>query len=178
MFWSFTFLLVCLYAPLISTYREDLDPTTVISNGRIVGVNLPSRRGRIFSAYRGIPYAKPPIGHLRFKEPQEADKWNHTFFATKDAPKCAQKNYLFGEQKVEGSEDCLYINVYTPLLEVQNVSKEELLPVMVFIHWGGFFSGYSGSEYLGPEYIMDKDVILVTFNYRLGVLGNHKKRFL
>lgn len=42
---------------------------------------------------------------------------------------------------------------------------------MVFIHWGGFFTGSSGSDYLGPEYLMDKDIVLVTFNYRLGVLG-------
>lgn len=46
-----------------------------------------------------------------------------------------------------------------------------LLPVMVFIHWGGFFAGYSSTDYLGPDYFMDKNIVLVTFNYRLGVLG-------
>jgi carboxylesterase type B len=46
---------------------------------------------------------------------------------------------------------------------------------MVFIHWGGFFTGYSSSHYLGPEYFMDKNVVLVSFNYRLGVLGERRK---
>ncbi|KAK9872877.1 hypothetical protein WA026_020229 [Henosepilachna vigintioctopunctata] len=161
------FFLFLLGVQLMSAYRTDFDPYTVTSSGKIVGTSSFSRRGRLFSVFRGIPYAKPPVGSLRFKEPEEIEKWNHTFFATKDAPKCAQKNYLFGIHNIEGSEDCLYLNVYTPNLDF----KKKPIPVMVFIHWGGFFAGYSGSEYLGPEYFMDKDVVLVTFNYRLGVLG-------
>ncbi|XP_044750331.1 uncharacterized protein LOC123310753 [Coccinella septempunctata] len=168
MIWSL--LLLYLHVSTSSSCRTDMDPTTITTNGRVVGINMLSRKGRTFSAYRGIPYAKPPVGPLRFKEPREPEKWNHTLFATEDAPKCAQKNYLFGNQMVEGSEDCLYINVYTPVLDLHK-SPKKLLPVMVFIHWGGFFTGTARSDYLGPEYLMDKDVVLVTFNYRLGVLG-------
>lgn len=74
---------------------------------------------------------------------------------------------------MEGSEDCLYLNVYTPQLTVQRwfPFPQELLPVMVFIHWGGFFAGRGTSDYLAPDNFMDTNVILVTFNYRLGVLG-------
>lgn len=53
--------------------------------------------------------------------------------------------------------------------------RRELLPVMVFIHWGGFFAGRGTSDYLGPEYLMEKDIILVTFNYRLGVFGKNSR---
>lgn len=92
--------------------------------------------------------------------------------ATQDAPHCIQKNYLFGNPRVEGQEDCLYLNVFTPQIRPKrNVDRSELLPVMVFIHWGGFFAGYSSTDYLGPEYFMDQNVVLVTFNYRLGVMG-------
>nr|QFN66797.1 caryl carboxylesterase [Propylea japonica]QKI86658.1 glutathione S-transferase [Propylea japonica] len=163
-------LLLCMLASTSLTYRVEMDPTTRTTNGKVVGVNMISRKGRKFAAFRGIPYAMPPVGNLRFQEPKEPEKWSHTFFATKDPPKCAQKNYLFGDQMVEGSEDCLYINVYTPEFQPQR-SRTKLLPVMVFIHWGGFFTGTSRTDYHGPEYLMDKDVVLVTFNYRLGLLG-------
>lgn len=55
--------------------------------------------------------------------------------------------------------------------KVKSRFRRRLLPVMVFINWGGFFAGYGNSKYLGPEYFMDKDVVLVTFDYRLGVMG-------
>ncbi|KAF2888376.1 hypothetical protein ILUMI_17796 [Ignelater luminosus] len=90
---------------------------------------------------------------------------------------CIQKNYLYNvTPEVEGKEDCLYLNVYTPRIpnfKGQSISQKYklLLPVMVFIHYGGFFAGTGNSDYLGPEYFMDKNVILVTFNYRLGVFG-------
>lgn len=67
------------------------------------------------------------------------------------------------------------------LRATRNIQSSRLLPVMVFIHWGGFFTGYSSSDYLGPEYFMDKNVVLVTFNYRLGILGkwvNDKKNIV
>lgn len=86
---------------------------------------------------------------------------------------------MFSENPdVEGQEDCLYLNVYTPEPEDNYLCQffrycktRELLPVMVFIHWGGFLAGRGTSDYLGPEYFMDEDVVLVTFNYRLGVMG-------
>lgn len=67
------------------------------------------------------------------------------------------------EQITDCNEDCLYLNVYSPK------SDKNLLPIMFWIHGGGFSTGYSAT--FGPEYFMDKDIILVTINYRLGVLG-------
>ena len=65
-----------------------------------------------------------------------------------------------------GSEDCLYLNVYSP-----SVSPASPLPVMVYIHGGGFVAGDATSSTLGPSYLMDEDVVLVTLHYRLGVFG-------
>lgn len=79
---------------------------------------------------------------------------------------CLQRNDLFPNPVVTGTEDCLYLNVYKP------ITKCKKLPVMVYIHGGGFFSGTSSPSVHGPEYFMDtKKVIIVVISYRLGVLG-------
>lgn len=85
---------------------------------------------------------------------------------TKEANFCIQNNHFFPSFKdiIHGEEDCLYLNVHTP-----NTNKK--LPVMFWIHGGGFLAGHSGSSLYGPEYFMDNDVVLVSFNYRLGLFG-------
>lgn len=136
--------------------------------GMVLGEEKPARNpNRIYKSFRGIPFAKPPLGDLRFKPPQKLEPWSGVFEATKDGNTCLQKNYLFSQTpEVEGSEDCLFLNVYAPKL-----TTKEKLPVLIFIHYGGFFVGSGRSGLLGPEYLMDKNIILVTFNYRLGVFG-------
>lgn len=102
---------------------------------------------------------------LHLQEPQPIEAWTGQWDATKEGPVCIQTNYLFYQNPpVEGVEDCLYLNVYTPRTDGE-------LPVMVFIHWGAFTAGRGTSDYIGPEYFMDQDVVLVTFNYRLGAFG-------
>ncbi|NP_001180223.1 juvenile hormone esterase precursor [Tribolium castaneum] len=155
---SWKFCDVCAYTPS--------HPLVYTKYGSVIGSVEYSRNSRAYMSFKGIPFAKPPVGDLRFKAPEPPEPWNFSINGTKDAPFCIQKNYFFSNPKVEGSEDCLYLNVYVPKTE-----GSQLLPVMVFIHWGGFFAGRGSSDYNGPEYIMDKDVILVTFNYRLGVFG-------
>lgn len=73
---------------------------------------------------------------------------------------------MFTQSIIDGSEDCLYINVYTP-----EIKPKKPLPVMVWIHGGGFMSGSGNSDFYGPDFLMPQEVILVTFNYRLEVLG-------
>lgn len=79
---------------------------------------------------------------------------------------CPQNNHFFPALRhvIEGQEDCLYLNVYTP-------DADKQLPVMFWIHGGGFVAGHSGPSLYGPDYFMDKDVVFVSFNYRLGLLG-------
>ena len=134
--------------------------------GKLAGVRSLSRDGRDIFSYKGIPYARPPTGDLRFKRPQKAEGWKGTFKATKYGNKCYQPFSLGPISKFEGSEDCLYLNVHVP-----NAAKGKGLPVMVWIHGGGFTSGDGSDGLFGPDFLLDRDVILVTLNYRLGPLG-------
>ncbi|XP_051164616.1 juvenile hormone esterase-like [Leptopilina boulardi] len=139
-----------------------------ISEGLLKGTIITSRNGRNFSAFIGVPYAEPPIGVLRFKSPEPVKKWSETYVANKEGNACPQPV----KGKVDGKEDCLYLNVFTPKLQFNELMENEtLLPVMFWIHGGGFHTGSSRLNLYGPNYLMDKDIILVTINYRLGILG-------
>uniref|UniRef100_A0A1L8DJA1 Carboxylic ester hydrolase n=1 Tax=Nyssomyia neivai TaxID=330878 RepID=A0A1L8DJA1_9DIPT len=135
------------------------------------GKIMSGTKGKKFDAFFGIPYAKPPIGDLRYAEPQRAEKWNGTLDCTQEKPMCIQENVLVPNPTVSGSEDCLYLNVYRPR-SANGITFRKPLPVMVFIHYGGLFSGAITPYLLGPEYFMDTgSVILVVMQYRLGSLG-------
>ncbi|XP_018575271.1 juvenile hormone esterase [Anoplophora glabripennis] len=121
--------------------------------------------GRIIS-FLGIPYAKPPIGELRFKDPLPVEPWHGIKDATKDGNNCYAIDVLL--QTTGGSEDCLNLNVFTKSL---SDSKTELKPVMVFIHGGAFLTGSNKPDMYGPDFLLTQDVVLVVPNYRLGALG-------
>ncbi|XP_066149477.1 juvenile hormone esterase-like isoform X2 [Euwallacea fornicatus] len=146
-------------APIISITDGRLRGTT----SKTVGLNV------TYYAYRGIPYAKKPINDLRFAAPVKNSPWTGTLNATADRDFCVQ--LLEGipfpgstNRTVVGSEDCLYINVYTT-----GVNKS--LPVMVWIYGGGFYSGFSDYKTYAPDYLLEKEVVYVAFNYRLGIFG-------
>ncbi|XP_002000246.2 juvenile hormone esterase [Drosophila mojavensis] len=132
--------------------------------GRIRGVNLTSRLGVQFHAFRGIRYAEPPLGELRFRNPRPVKPWAPaTFDASQDGPMCPQP---WGNM-TDVSEDCLRLNVYS-----KNLSPTARRPVIVFLHPGGFYVFSGQSKYLaGPAHLMDRDCVLVSLNYRLGSLG-------
>ncbi|KAH8292127.1 hypothetical protein KR054_006004 [Drosophila jambulina] len=130
--------------------------------GRIRGTNLTSRLGVSFHAFRGIRYAEPALGELRFVNPQPVKSWSPgTFDASQDGPMCPQP----WDNMTDVSEDCLRLNVYTKDVKARK-------PVIVFLHPGGFYVFSGQSKYLaGPEHFMDRDCVLVSLNYRLGSLG-------
>ncbi|XP_046994760.1 juvenile hormone esterase-like isoform X1 [Schistocerca americana] len=130
--------------------------------GAVRGVHKESSSGRRFLAFYNLPYARPPVGPLRFRSPQPPDAWVHIRDATVAGPVCPQ-NSAFSSSPI-GAEDCLYLNVFTPAL-----NPEQPLPVMFWIHGGGWFAG--SAVWYEPNYLMDHDVVLVTINYRLGPLG-------
>ncbi|CAH0388445.1 unnamed protein product [Bemisia tabaci] len=139
--------------------------------GEIIGSNtMRTRNGRVIFSFTGIPYAKAPIKTLRFKEPEPIAPWKTPFNATNNGPFCVNVNFItqYGTLKnnppISGQEDCLILNVFSP-----KVDKAAKLPVILFIHGGGFSQG-AGALY-GPEYLLDRDVVLVTFNHRLFVFG-------
>ncbi|XP_046753940.1 juvenile hormone esterase-like [Diprion similis] len=145
---------------LSASYGE---PEVTILQGNLLGTTMTTRKNRSISAFLGIPYGQPPIGNLRFANPVEAIAWNGTRNATRDGSTCPQA--LGG---ISGSEDCLYLNVYTPQLPM---NTSTLLPVMVFIHGGAFIYGSSSSATFSPDYLLDSDIVLALPNYRLGALG-------
>jgi len=119
--------------------------------------------------YKGIPFAEPPVGELRFKPPQPPKKWSGVFKADKFSPECIQPGGPMPGVKAEPrSEDCLYLNIWKPA----KPKTEGPLPVMFWIHGGSLTTG-SGiiSLYWGDRLSAQKDVIVVTINYRLGALG-------
>ncbi|XP_005177448.1 esterase E4 [Musca domestica] len=144
--------------------EEDPDPGVPVvqtSLGKIRGKMLTTLYGKLFYAYRGIRYAKAPVDDLRFKAPIPVEPWNDTLKATSDSLVCPQPGVL----QVVMSEDCLKLNVFT-----KNVTAR--LPVMVYIHGGANVLGSGHSLYeAGPQYLLDHDVVMVAFNYRLGALG-------
>jgi para-nitrobenzyl esterase len=110
--------------------------------------------------FLGIPYAAPPVGNLRWLPPQPAAAWSSQLAATSFAPHCAQAASPFGTAST--SEDCLYLNVYTPV-------GAGPYPVMVWIHGGALLVGQS--DLYDPTALIGSDVVVVTINYRLGPLG-------
>ncbi|XP_018328850.1 venom carboxylesterase-6-like [Agrilus planipennis] len=133
--------------------------------GIVGGFPKISADGRKYIAFEGIPYAKPPLGSLRFEPPKPFGKWNGVLTAN-ITYLCSQVLYLpHGLQM--GQEDCLYLNVYIPKSKINQNSK---MPVVVNFH-GGSFMMLGPKVAAGELYIMDRDVIYVNMNYRLGVFG-------
>ncbi|KPJ21083.1 Cholinesterase [Papilio machaon] len=137
-----------------------------ISDGILEGEVTDNKYGGKIYCFRGIPYAQPPLGDLRFKAPQPVKPWNGVRDAKKLGNECYQYNVVFSKVAKQGSEDCLYVNVFSP-----NLKPTKPLPVMVFIHGGGFTGGSGSDEFYGPNYLIRHDVIIVTLNYRLEILG-------
>lgn len=111
--------------------------------------------------YRGIPFAAPPVGDLRWRAPQPAAKWAGVRATDKFAPDPYQ-----GDGKGNVSEDCLYLNIWTPAK-----SAGERLPVLVWIYGGGFSFGSTSTPVHNGEHLARKGVVLVSINYRVGTLG-------
>merc|ERR1712110_1367495 len=133
------------------------------------GVKAETESGTPYFTFKGIPYAQPPVGSLRFQPPQPSSSWGETLVATEYGPVCPHK-MSFGEDAGSyiGEEDCLYLNIYTPTL-TRSTNPFALKAVMLWIHGGAFTEG-SGSDY-DPVHFMEKDIVVVTINYRLGALG-------
>lgn len=121
------------------------------------------------AVFKGIPFAAPPTGEFRWRPPQPVQNWTGELDASKFGPNCAQAGWgaAPGTLAEGSSEDCLYLNIWTP----SNASAKSKLPVMVWIHGGGFTGGSgAGPQNFGHAFAK-QGVVLVTINYRLGRLG-------
>ncbi|XP_046679564.1 esterase E4-like [Homalodisca vitripennis] len=157
-------LLVVLPGPAVSQ-----DPPVVKTKyGCVQGIYGTTRGGRRIVEFLAIPYAKPPLNELRFKSPEPPVPWEGVRNASTEQSPCLQQLVLIEAVRdvVSGSEDCLYLSVFTP-----DVNPSTKLPVIVYIH-GGAYMGMSSEKFrYGPELLLDKDVVLVTFSYRIGIIG-------
>uniref|UniRef100_A0A0C9Q3U1 Carboxylic ester hydrolase n=2 Tax=Fopius arisanus TaxID=64838 RepID=A0A0C9Q3U1_9HYME len=160
--WSI-YLLSILFA-ISSLEAAVTEPIVHTQFGTIRGKWLRSARNVAVAAYLGVPYAEPPIGSLRFENPREWNgHWKQIHNAVDDGPPCVQPT---DDGHIIGKEDCLYLNIFVPA-----IPYESKLSVLVFIHGEGFITGSNNSTELAPDYLMDQDIIVVTVNYRLGILG-------
>nr|XP_012150909.1 PREDICTED: venom carboxylesterase-6-like [Megachile rotundata] len=120
-----------------------------------------------YSAFKGIPYAEPPLRQLRFRPPVPIAPWNEVLNAFQEGSVCPQRDIM--STKLMGHENCLYLNVFTPETRFTRLSRRR--PVMVWIHGGAYRSGFSNSSFYGPDFFIEEDLVFVSFNYRLGPLG-------
>ncbi|MGO9318891.1 MAG: carboxylesterase/lipase family protein [Terracidiphilus sp.] len=154
-----------LMAGLTATAHAD-SLTVKTAQGKVRGKTINDRK---VHAFLGLPYAAPPVGDLRWKAPLPPARWKGERDASKFSARCAQ-NHVFDDmifQDGGASEDCLFLNVYAPA----DAGKKSKLPVMFWIHGGGYSGGASSEPRHNGDFLPLKGVVLVTINYRLGVFG-------
>jgi para-nitrobenzyl esterase len=161
--WNVLVAAICLNAVLPSLPMNDRVRT---EGGLLAGATTANG----VHVYKGIPYAAPPIGYLRWRPPQPPSSWTGVRQATSFSPICEQMpgtpSSIYFQPPQPRSEDCLYLNVWTPAN-----SPNDHLPVMVWIHGGGLTSGNASTPIYNAEALAKEGVVVVTFNYRLGVFG-------
>lgn len=159
-------------APIVATTVSPMTPTLDSSSNaprvKISSGELEGARENNLNVFKGIPFAAPPVGELRWQNPQPAAAWQGVRQANAFGPACPQPS-----AKIEGagasdqqSEDCLYLNVWTPTAD-----PNAKLPVMVWIHGGALVIGDGGSPLYDGAALAERGAVVMTFNYRLGHLG-------
>jgi para-nitrobenzyl esterase len=162
--------LLFIVIPFFSNAQQSVNPNAfpvqiTTTNGIIEGEFDVTKN---IQSFKGIPFAQPPVGNLRWKAPQPITNWTGVKQTKKFGPRAVQP-YLYGDMgfRSDGiSEDCLYLNVWSPAK-----SSDEKLPVLVYFYGGGFAAG-DGSEYrYDGENMAKKGIVTLTVNYRLGIFG-------
>jgi para-nitrobenzyl esterase len=158
--WKFT----CALVAAVQLASVVLGQQVVTESGAISGVLANGLR-----VYKGIPFAAPPVGDLRWRPPVHAAPWTGTRKADAFAPACMQVGVSMpGETTPAVSEDCLYLNIWTP---AQAKTAPEHLPVIVWIYGGGYINGSASMPLYWGDRLAQKGVVVVTISYRLGPLG-------
>lgn len=136
---------------------KDKTPAIVTESGPLKGII-----NRNIAEFLGVPYAAPPVGSMRWMPPAPFGRWKGVLDASSFGSQCTQPDG-------SGSENCLFLNIYVPNFNGKGTPHRGALPVMFWIHGGGLVTG-AGSDY-DPTPLVERGVIVVTINYRLGYLG-------
>src|ERR1700739_2524817 len=156
--WQFT----CVFVAAAQLASATVAQQVRTESGTVSGV-----RANGLSVYKGIPFAAPPVGDLRWRPPVHAASWSGTRKADAFAPACMQVGVSMpGETPPAVSEDCLYLNIWTPAK-----TAHDPLPVIVCIYGGGYINGSASMPLYWGDRLAQKGVIVVTIAYRLGPLG-------
>lgn len=161
--WTGALLISADFDLILIPLQTQTRPIVTTSGGQVQGIQLST--GILqpnYFAFKGIPYAEPPVGNLRWRNPVPHRGWSGVRDAAEHGEHCPHLGW-FGLD-VGGEEDCLFLNVYSSSLTGARA-------VMVWIHGGSFSSGSGDSWVYGPDFLVNDGVVVVTMNYRLGTLG-------
>ncbi|UOR05783.1 carboxylesterase family protein [Hymenobacter aerilatus] len=167
----FAALLAVPLVPATAIAQTKTAPATDLTRNRVQTANGPLEGATAASGiheFKGVPFAAPPIGGLRWREPQPVKNWTTVRSAKQFGPRAMQLP-LFGDMNFRSdgvSEDCLYLNVWTPAK-----TGREKLPVLVYFYGGGFVAGDGSEPRYDGESMARRGIVAVTVNYRLGVFG-------
>jgi len=154
---------IALFILCFGTLGSAATPTATVQQGTLTGVDM----GGV-AVFRGVRYAMPPVGNLRWRPPQPVPRGQQQVDATQFGSDCPQGTSPWG--KPSTTEDCLFLNVYVPGGTDGFSDRAGKLPVMIWLHGGGFSFG-NGAAYDSTPLAKGGNVIVVTINYRLGALG-------
>ncbi|XP_029722941.2 carboxylic ester hydrolase-like [Aedes albopictus] len=155
-------LLALVFLTISLCFCQDVTrPIITTTGGQVQGITASCGLFCSYFQFNGIPYAEPPVSDLRFRNPVPHRGWSGVRDASEHGANCPALSIL---SEYSGSEDCLFINVYT-----QNIIGSR--PVMVWIHGGAFVLSSGDSGRYGPDHLVQENVVVVSFNYRLGILG-------
>ncbi len=156
-------LLIMLPVSGIFAQMNSNTPQVKTANGILEGINESG-----IKIFKGVPFAAPPVGELRWKAPQPIKNWEGIRKADKFGPRPMQLP-IYSDMNFRSdttSEDCLYLNIWTPA-----VTGKEKLPVLVYFYGGGFIAGSSDEYRYGGENMARRGIVTITVNYRLGIFG-------
>jgi para-nitrobenzyl esterase len=143
--------------------NAETNPAVRVASGELAGRLVPTGG----AAFKGIPYAQPPVGDLRWREPLPVKPWSGVRDAASFGASCVQQISTWNSQEAKGNqEDCLYLNIWTP-----EWPAKSLKPVMVWLHGGGNTGGGASVDYFDGVSLSRRGVVMVTINYRLGLFG-------
>lgn len=161
LFTSLFFVMLC--PVLFAQQNGNKAPTVKTLNGTVEGINVSG-----IAEFKGVPFAAPPIGNLRWREPQPVKNWKGIRKAVQFGPRAMQLN-VFGDMNFRSngmSEDCLYLNIWTP-----SKTFKDRLPVLVYFYGGGYIAGDGSEPRYDGESLARRGIVAITVNYRLGVFG-------